>query len=127
MDSIYGKSGACVIHSSYWESRLPWQNRLWLTTDQTDHHGRCGLSLNTPLDAINPDALSLRLHLLSSDAGGGWSAAWTLQRINHQLVLQGSGLMWESVSFSLNAGFCFSNLQTALLNDANLKFWFYFC
>lgn len=78
---IYGlrlsESGACVIQSSYWESRLPWQKRFWLSTDQTDQHGHWGLSLNTPLDAINPDPSSSRLHLLLSDAGGGWSAVWT--------------------------------------------------
>lgn len=78
---IYGlplsESRACVIYSSYWESKHPWKNCLWLPTDQTDHHGCCGLSLNTPLNPINPDPLSSRLTLLSSDAGGGWSAAWT--------------------------------------------------
>lgn len=146
---IYGlrlsESGACVIQSSYWESRLPSQNRFWLSTDQTDQHGHWGLSSNTPLDAINPDPSSSRRHLLSSDAGGGWSAAWTWsfrlsksswalqmeahaagsvgwwhQRINSQLILLVSGLI--VLHFLL-----FPKSLAPVLNDANLWYCVYFC
>lgn len=138
---IYGlrlsESGACVIQSSYWESRLPSQNRFWLSTDQTDQHGHWGHSLNTPLDAINPDPSTSRHHLLSSDAGGGWSAAWTRsfrlvvfmpqgqlggwhQRINSQLILLVSGLI--VLHFLL-----FPKSPAPVLNDANLWYCVYFC